>query len=239
MKEKMEQIYTIPINEAFEKSAEDPHAGCPFCAIRKSFEENELSLILGASMMEPDVRTRTNDLGFCGRHFKMMYDAGKRLPLALILQSHLDQVSKNLQGKRFVPTGITAKNTTTKLESLTESCYICDRLDRNFSLVIDNAVYLFSTDPEFRTKCANQHKFCFPHYAMFLKAAKANLKGNEFSEFYKYMSAIQNNYIEELKANIDFFVKKFDYRYEDEPWGDAKDAVERAIEALEGGSPLD
>ena len=47
----MEQIYTIPVNEAFEASAADHALGCPFCAIYNKLEENELDLILGASMM--------------------------------------------------------------------------------------------------------------------------------------------------------------------------------------------
>ena len=56
----MEQIYTIPVNEAFEASAADAACGCAFCAMYNKLEENELELILGASMMEPDVRIKTN-----------------------------------------------------------------------------------------------------------------------------------------------------------------------------------
>lgn len=57
----MEQIYTIPVNEAFEAGAADPSCGCPICALYRKLEEDELDLILGASMMEPDVRIRTLD----------------------------------------------------------------------------------------------------------------------------------------------------------------------------------
>lgn len=234
---KMEQIYTIPINEAFEKSMSDPDAGCPFCTIRKVFEENELSLILGASMMEPDVRIKTNELGFCERHFKKMLAAGKRLPLALILESHLDTVSENMQVSRILPAK-SAKATSSNLEKLTHSCYICDRLDASFSKVMENAVYLFATDADFRKKCSKQPHFCIPHYAMFLKAARENLKGSDFSDLYKCISTIENKYLTKLKGNVSHFIKKFDYRYEDEPWGDAKDAVEKAISALIGGEEL-
>lgn len=233
----MEQIYTIPINEAFEKSMEDPEAGCPFCTIRKIFEENELSLILGASMMEPDVRIKTNELGFCRHHFKKMLDAGKRLPLALILESHLDTVSENMQVSRLLPSK-SAKNTGNRLEKLTHTCYVCERLENNFSKVMENAVYLFASDAAFRKKCAKQPHFCIPHYAMFLQAARENLKGSDFTDLYKCISAIENKYLERLKGNVSHFIKKFDYRYEDEPWGDARDAVEKAISALIGGEGL-
>ena len=39
-------------------------------------------------------------------------------------------------------------------------------------------------------------------------------------------------YYDKLREDVRWFVKKFDYRYDDEPWGDAKDAVERAIKFL-------
>ena len=42
----MEQIYTIPVNEAFEASAADKTCGCAFCALYEKLEEKELDLIL-------------------------------------------------------------------------------------------------------------------------------------------------------------------------------------------------
>ena len=56
----MEKIYTIPVNEAFDRSATDKACGCPFCALYNMLEQNELDAVLGASMMEPDVRIETN-----------------------------------------------------------------------------------------------------------------------------------------------------------------------------------
>ena len=93
----MERIYTIPVNEAFEASAADPSLGCPFCALYSKLQSDELDLILGASMMEPDVRIKTNEAGFCPDHFDMLFVRGKRLPLALMLESHLDVVRKKLK----------------------------------------------------------------------------------------------------------------------------------------------
>ena len=232
----MEQIYTIPINEAFEKSAADKDAGCPFCTIYRQFEENELSLILGASMMEPDIRIKTNEAGFCKEHFNKMLTMGKKLPLALILESHLDTVSEKLKANKLMPT-LGAKKSSDALNNLAKSCYICDRLDYNFERVMNNAVYLFASDETFRRKCAAQPCFCIEHYAAFLTAGKNGLKGQSFNEFYKCISRIEEAYIKTIKENISFFAKKFDYRYKDEPWGDAKDAVEKTIEVLCGEYP--
>lgn len=229
----MEQIYTIPINEAFEKSASDDACRCPFCTIYQIFEKRELELVLGASMMEPDVRIKTNESGFCKEHYAKLLECGKKLPLALILESHIDHLRAQMKVNNLLP-AVSAKKTASGLAEMNDSCYICDRLSYNFSHVMENAVYLYETDADFRKKCAAQHHFCIPHYTAFLSAGRAKLRGSQFNEFYKCISKIQNEYMYTIKDNVSFFVKKFDYRYENEPWGDAKEAVEKAIEALTG-----
>ena len=55
-----EHIYTVPVSEAFEQR----DGRCPLCLLREKWENNELDLILGASMMEPDIRIQTNKKGF-------------------------------------------------------------------------------------------------------------------------------------------------------------------------------
>ena len=97
-----EQIYTIPINEAFEEAIEAKERGeciCPLCTVSKKLEEDELDLILGASMMEPDIRIKTNEQGFCADHFSKMLRRQKRLPLALMLESHLNELNALLNKK--------------------------------------------------------------------------------------------------------------------------------------------
>ena len=87
----MEKIYTIPVNEAFEKSAEDGACGCAFCTLYNKLEFNEIDAVLGAAMMEPDIRMETNKKGFCKEHFDIMFGYKNRLGLALILESHLGE----------------------------------------------------------------------------------------------------------------------------------------------------
>ena len=83
-----EKIFTIPINEAF-----DGHDGCPMCRLRSALEENTLSCTLGAAMMEPDVRIKMNAAGFCREHLSALRSMKNKLALALILESHLADVS--------------------------------------------------------------------------------------------------------------------------------------------------
>ena len=59
-----DSIYTIPVSEVF-----DPKCGCPICAMRNMLENRCIEYIMGAAMMEPDVRIETNKTGFCKEHF--------------------------------------------------------------------------------------------------------------------------------------------------------------------------
>ena len=126
----MEQIYTIVINEAFEKSAEEK-CSCPFCRIHDKFEKDEIDLILGASMMEPNVRIKTNALGFCEKHYSKMLKAGKKLPLALLLESHFAEVAENVKTNRLFPSK-SAKGSANYISKLSQTCYVCGRIRSNF-----------------------------------------------------------------------------------------------------------
>ena len=82
-----ETICTIPINDIFM-----PKDGCPICRLRRELEDNERELIMGASMMEPDIRIKTNERGFCKKHYMKMFEMNNRLSLALMLESHLNEM---------------------------------------------------------------------------------------------------------------------------------------------------
>lgn len=229
----MEQLYTIPVNEAFEKGAEDATRGCPFCRLYRRLELNELDLILGASMMEPDVRKKTNEKGFCPDHYAKMMKRGKRLPLSLILQSHLHEVDSMLKKPGIAP-AIAGGDSARKLKKLSEDCYVCERIEANFLKMIETAAILWETDPDFRIKCAAQPYFCLPHFSRYLTAAKGYMKSKSFGEFYKAVYKKEEKVLETLQDKIDRFAKSFDYRYAKEPWDDAKRAIEDTMPVLNG-----
>ena len=62
--------------------------------------------------------------------------------------------------------------------------------------------------------------------------AKAKLSKKLYPEFEKTAKAIEEGYYTELNEDISWFCKKFDYRYDEEPWYNSKDAVERAFKFL-------
>ena len=226
----MEQIYTIHVNEAFEASAKDKACGCPFCTLYNKLEDDELELVLGASMMEPDVRIKTNKEGFCKTHYDMMFVRKNRLGMALTLESHLAELSSEIKDKGFLSKP--GDRPMSRISKLEESCYVCRRIEFNFNHMIETAVLLWDTDEEFDAKLKAQPYFCLPHYNRLLSVAAQRLQKKKFAEFEKICADIVNGYISDLNEDISWFCKKFDYRYADEPWYESKDSVERAIKFL-------
>ncbi len=225
----MEKIYTIPVNEAFEASAADKACGCPFCRLYNHLEFNEIDAVLGAAMMEPDIRIETNKKGFCKEHFDIMFGYKNRLGLALILESHLGE-----NRAAAFPHGLAGLvgTSTKKLSEMSSSCYVCDKIEYHFSRMLDTAILLYNEDGAFRKKFAAQPYFCLPHYARMMEYAKVKLPKKVYAEFEKTAKALEESYYAELNEDISWFCKKFDYRYENEPWKNSKDAVERAIKFL-------
>ena len=226
----MEQIYTIPVNEAFEKSAADKSCGCPFCTLYNKLECDELELILGASMMEPDVRIKTNERGFCEDHFSKMMTRKNRLGLALMLESHLDVVKEDI-----ALGGLLAKNKAARpikrIDELNKSCYVCERIEHNFANMIETAAVLYAREKEFREKFNKQKVFCLPHYRRLLECA-GRLSKPYNSDLVTDASRIVTEALDKLRNDISWFCKKFDYRFENEPWYDSKDAIERTVAFL-------
>ena len=179
----MEQIYTIPVSEAFEKSAADKSCGCPFCTLYNKLECDELDLILGASMMEPDVRIKTNEKGFCRTHYDMMFVRKNRLGMALTLESHLDDLTRELKDGGL--SGGSGKKPISRIEALESSCYVCERISFNFGHMVETAVLLWQGDDVFPEKLRAQPYFCLPHYKMMLKYAGQRLGKKQLKEFVK------------------------------------------------------
>ena len=226
----MDMNFTIPVNEAFEKSTSDHACGCPLCALYRKLEEDELDLILGASMMEPAIRIKTNKSGFCRTHYDLMFTRKNRLGMALTLESHLAELKKEIRDGGF---GCGQGNKPIKrIGELESTCYVCDRIRNNFEHMVDTAVYLWETDPDFAPKLQAQPYFCLPHYRMLLQYGQKRLGKRRVGEFASQCAKVVETYMEELEKDVSWFCKKFDYRYDQEPWYNSKDAVERAFKFL-------
>ena len=231
----MEQIYTIPVNEAFEECRENG-CNCPLCKIYDTLEKKETDMALGPSMMEPATRIVMNEKGFCRDHLNMLLTMNNRLSLSLILESHLKETKTKLNGSFFDSIfGGKANKSLKSAQKMNGSCFICDRIDGHFEKMVETVILLYDKDPDFKDKLIGQKYFCLPHYAQLLECAKSSLDKKKYTSFHKDISELENNYFDKISEDVSWFCKKFDYRYDNEPWYDSKDAPERATRLLCGG----
>ncbi len=237
----MEPIYAIPVNEALDASIDTPACGCPICTLYKKVEEDKLAFIMGPAMMEPSTREDTNREGFCGKHLRMMLKRKNKLSLALMVETHLSALSDDLLDPALPSLrGGRGERATQRISRLMDSCYVCHRIDTTLERMIGTLIYLWQGDPTVREKVAKQPHFCLPHYRAILLAAKAKLSRKDYGVLYDTLSKIEMAFLAELHGDVGWFCKKFDYRYTDEPWYNARDSVERAtafLTADEGRDP--
>ncbi len=155
-----ETIYTIPVNEGFDESGE-----CPFCNMYKKLEDDSIDYMLGASYMEDDIRAETDKVGFCQKHYDMMYKKGNRLGLALMVQTHLSKITKDIEQlsssiKKEKKKSLFSRNehnnkVASYINDITDSCYVCDRINKNFERYFDTFFYMWKKDNDIKNKVKN------------------------------------------------------------------------------------
>ena len=216
-----EDICTIPVTDVFEEND-----GCPICRMKERLEQRALDYILGAAMMEPDVRIMTNKVGFCGKHLEYMATKKGGLPIALMLETHLEEIankafsSKQKDGKKISP--------------FLKSCFVCDKVEWGMSRMIETTYITFEKDRDFRNMFLSQEHFCLPHMERLLNGVQKSALRRYKSEFCEALTSTVYKDIDEIKGDLKHYASMFDYRNSgpDADWGNSKTAISRAVKLL-------
>lgn len=224
-------IYTIPISEVF-----DPKQGCPICRMRDMLEERAVEYIMGAAMMEPDVRQETNKVGFCTEHFRMMLPRKNRLSIALMLQSHLDFIRTEIVDAKAPMIGKDRRMTRAK--EIDNGCFVCGRIHQSMERMLDNMMKVWEREESFRQLFDEQEYICFPHYVELMEVAQAKLSKKLFPAFSESLGRLTLNRLMEMKAGIDEFCNLFDYRsaHSGAVSDEVKLSLEHSVQFLTGRS---
>ncbi len=156
-----------------------------------------------------------------------MINKRNRLGLALILESHLAEVEKNVfPKKRIFKAGL--RKSTGDNES---TCFVCKQVDWAMQRMLSTVCRLWSKEREFRSLFDQQPVICLPHYFMLKNTAENEMSKKEAPDFIKAASALCKSYLTELQGDVTHFCRMFDYRSskEDADWGNSKDSIERAV----------
>lgn len=222
-----ESILTIPISEIFE-----PKCDCPICRMRNTLEQHTTEYIMGAAMMEPDVRIETNKLGFCHEHYSQLLRCKNRLSLALMLQTHLETLNKGVFAKKnlFESKFKKAK----ELSKHNSTCFVCSKVEWAMERLMVTVFDMYENSEEFRRLFSEQEYICLPHCEMLINAAKEKMNKKYAADFINECIRLAKKQAELLYDDVSHFCSMFDYRNSgpDADWGNSRDSIERAVKFL-------
>ena len=238
-----EKIYTIPVNEAFDQNCE-----CPLCYLKTKLEAEAVEYALGAAMMEPDYRIVSNEKGYCNHHYTRLFEKPNKLSLALVMDTHLEEVRKKLDSmseifefEKSTKKGLFGKisgsyyeKINEKLTAITSSCVICDKMKHTLSKFTEVIFYLWEKESEFRKKLLASKGFCLPHFNELIAASFKYLNTKKACEFSGLIYELEKKELERIQNDIHNFTLKFDYRNKDSKWGTEIDAPVRSVEKVSG-----
>lgn len=222
-----DDICTIPVSEVFEEQN-----GCPICRMRKTVEEHLITYILGDAMMEPDVRIQTNKIGFCSEHYDKMLAHRGRLQLALMLETHIKEISSEIFDKKLF-NSIDKK--ADKSKQVIDSCFICDKVNWGIERMTETIYRCYEKESDFRRMFNAQPQFCLHHFEYLASGADKKSMPKYHSEFKENLTRITAEYVKSLGDDLNKYCSMYDYRNaKNGDWGNSADAVERAVAFLEG-----
>lgn len=223
-----DDICTIPISEIFEEND-----GCPICRMYERAEKRIVEYILGDAMMEPDVRIATNKVGFCEKHYDKMLSTRGRLQLSLMLQTHIDEINKGIFNKSLFSS---ATKKGEKAGKISETCFICDKIEFGLSRMIETIYRTYETQRDFREMFNSQPQFCLPHFERLMAEYDKRKMKRYGSEFVSNLTRITGDYSKKLYEDVSEYCKVYDYRSAGEKnlSEDALNSVESAVNFLTG-----
>jgi hypothetical protein len=66
-----------------------------------------------------------------------------------------------------------------------------------------------------------------------MQAGEGKLGASDFHEFLNITIPIQLRFFYTLEEDLDWFIKKYDYRFAKEPWKNSKDALQRTLKKVQ------
>lgn len=226
-----EQLYTIPVNDAFEKECE-----CPLCQMYDELRKESIDFMLGPSYMEDDIRMATDKTGFCAKHIKQLYDGQNRLGIALMLHTYMKHTVSQIE--KLQKKSAAAKKSLFKKEispitdyinNIESSCYVCDRVENIFKRYITTVIHCYTHDDDFKKKFNKSNGLCTKHYGMLYEEAQKTLSSSKLNEFISDLNTLYIDNFKRVTDDLEWFIDKFDYKNENEPWKNSKDAIQRSV----------
>ena len=186
-------------------------SGCPVCRSAQRAAEKMLSALFYEQVTDPKTRAAVRrGCGFCPHHTQTAIQVGNPLGSSIIYEDLLRDAAENLCG------------------GSTKDCPVCRISERAERACLHTLLQCIEED-DVREAYEKNDGLCLRH----LRQAS----GKDSSAAARLLEQIERRRVQELADQCAEFVRKSDYRHNDEPMGEERDAWRRAAYKMGGGFP--
>ncbi len=213
---------------------------CPFCQLREMVEKQTVERYLGGSVMEPDIRIRTNAVGFCRNHHQLLMAQKDYHGYALMMQTRLRTVAEQLTPAVKGIAGISLfgqKNASALMRQLAEStgrCLICENMADTMSRYMDIFMKLYRESAPFRADYERGSGVCLYDLPLLIQKAQTHLMPAQRKDFMATLSRQMTATLGTAQEDLDALCSSFHYGSEHKNNPRIHEALERAVNLLRG-----
>ena len=221
----------------------DAYAGggeCPLCALREGAEESYLRSFQHSRVMEPSVRVKTNESGFCPDHYHKLYARENKLGLGLVVHTHLQKKLPELRAafqamRTAGRKGGKIDDAAASLSRLQETCFICDLLEGDLDRYAFTILYLWSKDADFMPIFRSSRGFCLVHFLSILAKARTMLKADRLQRWLEDAVSLMKENFERLDRDLEAFTQLHHDAHRGLGTEEERTALARTLQKLAGG----
>ncbi len=214
---------------------------CPLCVLMDAAEETYLRSFSHSRVMEPNVRLKTNESGFCPVHYRMLYERENKLGLGLVVHTHLAHVLPGLreaiEGAARPGRGSADRldRAVARIERLRDACFVCELLRADLDRCCFTILYLWDRDPEFLPAFRGSRGFCLPHFAAMAAAARRLLRADRRERWMAEAAQLMVGALGRLEREILAFTQLHQASRSDLGTEEERTALARTLQKLAGG----
>jgi hypothetical protein len=216
---------------------------CPLCSLRDHAERTYMQSFRSNRVMEPSVRQKTNETGFCPEHYRGLYAGEGKLGLALVAHTHLQQKLPELRAalEAAVDAAAAGRKGTERLEEvaaelagLRDRCFICDMLEADLERYAFTILYLWQKDPEFPPVLRASRGFCLGHFLLMLGRARDILRGDALARWLREVAPLMTGSLEKLEKDLVAFTQLHQGTNRSLGTEEERSALARTLQKLSG-----
>ncbi len=193
---------------------------CALCSLVKDAVFRYLSGLCYESLNDVTVREQLRkSLGFCPYHAWELGRLGSRLGIALLYQDLLSELEEGLHQMHQAPSRGEAFR---KKIHPCPACEIQAQAEERYLSVLEEHL----GEKELQDRYARSKGLCFPHLYRLWKRVGPKLRDFLYERELAHLNQLQSELAE--------VIRKHDYRFSREGWGEEKDAPGRALFKVSG-----